>query len=162
MTPRHAHNRTAGYILVDATVAMIVLSAGIVAIQSGMRQTLHLRGLARDYTEARFLLESLVAELGLQAKHAEHSKSGRFPGEHSRFRWHYTVSRSEVPKPRIPPDMPPDQVRVLNSAFLTRITVTISWTRGDEEYEETAETLLSPNRLFLPEEEMLRYRRGNY
>ena len=53
----------AGYILVETVVAMVVLSIGIMTIQSSLRQIIIASGQARDYTQARFLLEELVEKL---------------------------------------------------------------------------------------------------
>ncbi len=141
-----------GYILIETVMAMAVLSVGIVAVQSGVRQTLIVRGQARDYTQARFLLEQLIAEIDLQPMHVESSKSGRFEGEHSRFKWRWEISKLDIPEPEPPPAAPMDELPELPVKYIVKVTATVSWERGGREFEETVQTLLGPERLFLPEE----------
>ncbi len=151
--PRAPRRHTRGYILVEALVAMTLLSAGMIAIHGGVRQTLFIRGQARDYTQARFLLENVIAELDLQPEHVMGSKSGSFGGEYSRFGWKWTISRIDLPTPPIPPDVPPEDIKKLNKSYLAKVRATVTWTRSGHRFEETAETLLAPERLFIPQEE---------
>ena len=99
-------SRRRGYILVETIVAMALLSAGMVAIQGGLRQAVLVRGQARDYTQARFLMDGLIADLSLQPEHVQGSKSGRFSGEYDRFSYTWTISRVDVPVPQgLPPGL---------------------------------------------------------
>lgn len=146
--------RSCGYILVEAVMAMGLLSVGIVAIQGAMRQSIVVRGQARDYTVARFLAEQKLAEVEIQPVLSESSRSGSFPGEYSRFRWEWKVSRVEVPTPVIPADVPPEQLGQfkLNARYLAKIELVILWKRSGREYKEKIETLYGPEKLFVPEE----------
>jgi len=156
MTALHSPSarRTArGYILIETVVAMAVLSVSMVAIQRGARQTLYIRGQARDYTQARFLLENLIAEADLQPKHVEGMQSGRFGGDFDRFSWTVAISRVDLPMPPIPPDVPEEEIKELTCEYLTCVRATVAWMRAGREFEETAETLLAPERLFVPKEE---------
>jgi Tfp pilus assembly protein PilV len=100
MTGRHSR---CGYILLEAVAAMAVLSIGLLAVNQGMREALRTRGQARDYTQARFVLEDVMGRLLFEPLLAEGTKSGTAgEGELSRFRWSYTVSRVEIPAASMP------------------------------------------------------------
>lgn len=135
-------------------MAMGLLSVGIVAIQGAMRQSIIVRGQARDYTMARFLAEQKMAEVEIQPLLSESSRSGSFSGEYSRFRWEWKVSKVEVPTPVIPADVPPEQLGQfkLNARYVAKIELVISWKRSGREYKEKIETLYDPEKLFVPEE----------
>jgi DNA-directed RNA polymerase beta subunit len=141
---------SAGYILVEAVIAMTILSIGVMTIQRGIRQTLIVRGQARDYTQARFLLENIIAEVELQPEHAIENKSGQFGGDQSRFRWSWEITKIDLPAPPLPPNMDPKQAKELNVKYLAKIKATVRWTRNNKEYEETMETLFAPEKLWLP------------
>jgi len=140
---------------------MALLSVGIIGIQRAMQQAILTRGQARDYTEARFLLEEAMATVELQPI----LHSGKGPTGHSddggedgrpRFEWKTEVTRIDLPEPELPADMPEDQRREfkLSARYLAKITATVTWTRRGEHYEETFETLWSPEKLYVPEEEL--------
>jgi hypothetical protein len=144
-----------GYILFETLVAMTLLSIGLIAINRAMRETILVRGLSRDYTQARFLLEDTIGNLELQPELNEASGSGRFEGELSRFSYKWAVSKVEVPEPPIPPDMPPEEAEKfkLSATYLAKIEATVSWERFGRSYEQTAQTLWTPEKLFVPEEQ---------
>jgi len=157
-----------GYILFEAIVAMALLSMGIVAIHGSMRQTVKVRGRARDFTQARFLLEQVLSEAELQPILVEGTASGTFPDELSRFQWKRTVSKVELPVPQLPfdaetPDVPldilgmpiaslaPEEVE-LDVEYIGKLEVVISWTRLGDSFEAKLESLFNPDRLYIPEE----------
>jgi hypothetical protein len=133
---------------------MTLLSIGMLAVNRAMRETILVRGLSRDYTQARFLLEDLIAMLELQPQLNEASDSGRFQKELSRFSYKWSVSKVDVPEPPLPADMSPEAVEKfeLNASYLAKIEATVSWRRSGRDYEQTAQTLWTPEKLFVPEE----------
>lgn len=140
-----------GYILIECLVALAVLSTSVFVMQRAMRQSISMRGQARDYTQARFLLEELVAEVLLQPELAEGQERGLFGDENSRFSWTRTIEKFEIPAPPLPPDVPPDRpVPPLPVSYLGRITATVQWSRSGASYRETLETLIPPWQLWLP------------
>jgi Tfp pilus assembly protein PilV len=147
--------KSVGYILFETMVAMVLLSVGLIAINRAMRETIVVRGQARDYTEARFLIEETISMLELQPQLVEASKSGRFKGEHSRFSYKWQVSKVDVPEPELPSDTPPEGAEKFKLAarYLAKIEATVSWERFGRKYEQTAQTLWTPEKLFMPEEE---------
>jgi hypothetical protein len=151
MTPR----RQDGYILFEAVVAMALLSIGIVGIQRAMQQAIITRGQARDYTQARFLLEEVMSWVELQPQLYTGKNAGRFEGDRSRFAWEWDITKIDFPEPEIPADVPPQQRRrfQLRAPYLAKIKVTVSWKRRGHKYQESLETLWSPEKLFIPEQE---------
>ena len=155
-------NQTRGYILIEAVMSMALLSLGLVAIQGAIRQTIIVRGQARDYTQARFLIEETLARLEIESNDSgqpqlvEGSQSGDFEGDFSRFAWKWTISRAYVPPPPIPPDIPPEEAEAfrLSVNYVVKVEVTVSWKRGDNSYEETFETLWPPEKLWVPPPEI--------
>jgi hypothetical protein len=149
--------RATGYILLEALMSMALLSVGLIVVNGVMRDTFLTRGLARDYTQARFLLEETVANLELQPLLLEDSASGRFEGEFSRFGWKWKVTKVEVPPPPIPPDLPPEEAAKfkLSVGYLAKIEATVSWTRRGRTFEKTVETLWGPEKLFIPKDETM-------
>ena len=147
-------NQTRGYILIEAVMSMVLLSLGLVAIQGAIRQTIVVRGQARDYTQARFLLEETLARLETQPQHVEGSQSGNFEGDFSRFAWEWKISKIDVPLPPFPPDITPEEIAVfkLNVSYVAKVEVTLSWTRSGRSYKETFETLWPPEKLWVPPE----------
>jgi len=150
--------RTAGYILIEAMMAMALLSIGMLTIHGAIRQTIIVRGQARDYTQARLLIEDILARIEIQAKGPnqpqlmESSDSGRFKGDLSRFSWKWTISKIDVPLPPMPPDTPPEIAEAfeLTVSYVTKVDVTVSWKRSGRRFKETFETLLPPETLWLP------------
>ncbi|MBI4560128.1 MAG: hypothetical protein HY706_21245 [Candidatus Hydrogenedentes bacterium] len=143
-----------GYILVEAMVAMVVLSLGILALRSAQQQTTLARGQARDYTQARFLLERLIAELEILPILREGASSGVFEGDFSRFRWSRTVSRVSLPGMEPPVQLLPGMMVQAPDAFVGKITATVFWTRSGQEFQETVETLVAPAKLPQAENEI--------
>ena len=146
-----------GYILVEATVALVILSIGALTIHRTIQEGIRTRGQAQDYTHARFLLAQILADLETQPELTEHSSRGQFPDGHSRFSWEYSVRRVDVPWPRRPLRPSPageerespfalDQVE----SYLAHVWVTVSWTRGNLSFDESYETLLGPDKLWQP------------
>ena len=101
-----------GYILIEAAVAMVLLSIGALTVHGTIQEAVRTRGQAQDYTRARFLLEQVLADLEIQPELAEHSDRGRFEGEHARFLWDYRVRRVNVPLPGRPLRPPPKEKKV--------------------------------------------------
>lgn len=131
----------------ETVVAMAVLSIGIVTIHRALHQAALTRAQARDMTQARFLLERRMAELKLQPFFEEGTQSGGFGPDFPRFQWQTKVSEAKLPDP-VPPDSPgPPELRNLKlpAPFLGKLTVTVRWTTAQQPYEESLETLISPD-----------------
>ncbi len=154
-----------GYILVEAAVAMAVLSIGMLGIHGAMRETGITGAQARDFTQARFLLERLIVETELQPMLVEGTETGEFEGALSRFRWRRTISKVTAPPPpellvkppwlgRRPgaPSGPPRRFGAMRSPYLGKISATVRWTRNGRPFERTVETLFSPEKLYVPPE----------
>ena len=153
---RHAQ-ALRGYILVEAAVALVILSVGALTVHRTVQEALRTRGQEQDLTHARILLTQLVADLEIQPELVEHSDRGRFSGEHGRFSWDYSVRRVDVPKPRRPLRPPPkgeEKARDFNYVqgyeYLAHIRATVSWTRSGLAFSESYETLLGPDKLWQP------------
>ncbi len=142
--------RKRGYILVEALVAMTVLSIAGFVIHRSISEAIMMRGYARDYTQARFLVEKVVADLDVQPLLKLRSESGSFDGRFSRFRYEWTVSRITLPLPPIPPKLKPEKKPKLPIAQLGKISASVTWTRSGKTYSETVETLFDARRLFDP------------
>lgn len=137
--------RAAGYILFESLMAMLILSISISVIQRGMQQAIIVKGQSQDYATAQFLLQELMAELEEQPVLSEGIERGRFRGDVSRFAWEREVRRLDMPK------VPSKQGPVRPPAwYMAHLRVTVSWTRRNESYSESLETLLPPERLFVP------------
>lgn len=145
---------TSGYILFETMIALAVLSVGIFAIHRGMQQALFMRGQARDYTQVRFLIENLVAQLNLQRRHAEGEDSGQFPGEFNRFRYRWKISRVKLPLPPAAANVNPEEAMMLPYPYVALVQVWVSWERNGVAFQEQAQTILTPDRLFVPPAEL--------
>ena len=144
-----------GYILLEATVAMVVLGAGAYAVHGAIRQALITRAQAQDYTHARFLLERLIAEREIQPELKPGTDSGRFTGEWNRFDWQYQVRMVYVPLPSKPPINPtPRKPGERPIAFeysikhIMHIRATVSWVRSGRSFSESIETLFNPSKFW--------------
>ena len=143
-----------GYILIEATVALVLLSIGSVTVHRTIQEAIRTRGQAQDYTRVRFLLDQVVAELEIQPELTEHSAQGRFEGEHSRFSWDYEVRRVDVPLSGRHPLAPPEGAEVEpfeypeDQEYLAHVRATVSWTRSGRAFSESYETLLGPHKLW--------------
>ena len=147
--PRHLR----GYILVETIVAMGLLSISMMVIQGAIRQAIITRGQAEDYTTARFLMEQVVAKIELQPQMKTSSDRGPFEGEHGRFSYEWELTKVEVPIPAFPDDMPTVQRKRLELMFkkyMGKLRVVIRWARAGQEFEAAGETLLAPEKLWLP------------
>ncbi len=145
--------RRTGYILVEAMVAMGLLSLGMLSINTGLRQAVLVRGETEDLTLARFMLEEIMTDLEMQPELRESSGSGRFPGEQSRFRYEWEVRRVSIPRPTLPSDATEADITRFEEQFkdfMGSVTVIIRWTRAGNEYEVVGETLLRPEQLWTP------------
>lgn len=147
--------RERGYLLLETVCAMAVLSITTLAIHAALRQAALTRAQARDFTHARFLLEKLVSELEVQPVLFEETKEGAFKNEFARFRWKTEVKYLDLPQPPIPADIPPQQRGEfeLPVSKIGKVVGTVRWERGGREYEETLQTLVDPDRLFIVQEE---------
>jgi len=155
--PESRNPKRSGYILFETLVSLALLSVGLIAVNRAMREAILVRGLARDYTQVRLLLETMMAKLELQPMLLEESQSGSFEGDLARFHWKWNVAKVDVPAPAMPSDLPPEEVEKfkLSVPYLTKMEVTVSWERSGREYEQTAETLWIPEKLFVPKEKTL-------
>lgn len=142
-----------GYILVEAMVAMGLLSLGMLSINAGLRQAVLVRGETEDLSVVRFMLEEIMTDLEMQPELEESSGSGRFPGELSRFQYEWEISRVSIPRPTLPAEASEADIARFDNQFkdyIGRVTVVIRWTRAGNEYEVFGETLLRPEQLWTP------------
>jgi hypothetical protein len=148
--------RRSGYILIETAVALALLSAGSFAVHRTIQEGIRTRGQAQDFTRARFLLDQTMANLLSQPILTERHRSGRFGGLDDRFSWTADVGRVNVPPPRAPlrprkDGRPFSTFEFLDGAdYLARVRVTLSWARSGQDFSESYETLLGPERLWQP------------
>ena len=167
MNPRRRSYRC-GYILFEAIVAMALLSAGLLAIHGALRQTVMVRGVARDYTMARFLLQSLMSEIQMQPVLRAAEGSGRCDPPNERFSYEWRIERVQVPWPPVNEKPRDPEIRMdamgnitmvdpptfdLPEPFMGRISVTLHWVRGGREFSRTIETLAANHRMWVPDSE---------
>ncbi len=141
-----------GFILLETLVAMVVLSIGVVAVNRALHEALIARAQARDYTHARFMLEQLMSELEMQPLLVEGTASGNFGKAHPRFGWDRRVDKVTLPPPQLPGTVT-QQMRqkfVPPVTYLAQVTVTVRWTRAGRQFAETAQTIVSDSRLYVP------------
>ncbi len=148
--------RRSGYILVETAVALVLLSVGSYAVHRTIQEAIRTRGQAQDFTRARFLLDQAMENVLAQPILTERQESGRFAGADDRFSWTSEVRRVNVPPPKAPLRPPADRKPVPKfefsegAEFLTRVRVTVTWMRSGQEFSESYETLLAPERLWQP------------
>jgi len=148
--------RRAGYILFETVVAMGLLSISLVVVYNGMNQGLFMRARAQDFTTAKFLLEKVIAEKELQLEMQPGSGEGQFEGDNERFRCRWEITKVPVPAPPLPPALTEEERERFYKMFkkyMGRIAVTVLWSRRGFDYEIAGETLIPPERLWLPEGE---------
>lgn len=146
---------TAGYILFESLVAMGLLSICMLAIYTSMRESALTRGLAEDYTTARFLMEQVALDQEIQIQVAEGEGSGGFEAPDDRFSYAWKISKVEVPMEALPMNLPENQRRDMEEKvkrFLGKLAVTIHWARAGVDHSVTGETLLRPGQLWMPVE----------
>jgi hypothetical protein len=144
-----------GYIMLEAAVALVLLTAGVYAVHGSIRQAIEARGQAQDYTEVRFLLEKVLADVEMQPELVEHESRGTFPRPHERFSWSYSVRRIDLQLPELTEQLIEQGIRY-PVEFLAHVSATVTWTRGGREYSESFETLFSSSKLWQPPEETAR------
>lgn len=145
--------RLRGYILVETVVAMSILAVSSVALQRSVQTAIQARGLAQDYITVRFLLSQLLSEIDLQPALEEQEHRGQFNGVNKRFAYVWSVERVPVPMPEIPANVKPEvRQRILHQfkKYMGRVRITISWSRAGLAQEIVSETLISPERMWLP------------
>ena len=144
----HRPGSRAGYILVETVIAMALLSVGAITINGALSQTILVRGQARDYTQAQFLLERIIGELEVNAVLEEETRQGTFDPPYERFAWRYEIVKEYVELPPLPDDKVEEEER---RPFVLKIKAVVSWTRQGSAYEETMETLHESSKWFDPE-----------
>lgn len=147
---RRRRGNADGYILVEAVVALVLLSVGAYAVHGTIRQAVLTRGQAEDYTQARFLLEQVIAGVQIQPRIKEETKEGVFPEPHGRFRWETSIERIDLPIPARASASDFEYPRGLD--YLARIRATVYWERSGQPFSESYETLVSPGKLYQPPE----------
>ncbi len=142
----------------ETMVAMAVLSIGIVTVNRALYQVLLTRAVAQDYTVARYFLEQTIAPYELQPILVETVDEGTFGEAYPRFRWDVRVDAIEVPLPALPPELPEEMREALEADFryMGRVTARVHWTRAGTHYRRTAVTLISADRIWIPEVELAR------
>lgn len=153
--------RAGGYLLLEAIVAMAMLSVGIIAINASLREAVTMRAHADDFTKAGFLLQALVGPEQINYYYGERMEEGSaaeslgLPEDaYGRFGYKTAIEPVEMPLPELPADMPADmveQLEALSKEQLFRVTVTVLWTRRGQTYERTASTLVLREKPWAPE-----------
>jgi type II secretory pathway pseudopilin PulG len=144
--------RRGGYILVEAVVAMAVLSITAVSVQRAVQTAIVARGLAQDYTTAQFLLEGIAADRALEPRIVSGEvHSDTFPPPHERFSYSWGLEKVEIPLPQVS-----SKSTVVSAPLpsgiptcLGKLHIEIAWTRGGEPFSVVAETLVSPERIWI-------------
>lgn len=146
-----------GYVLLEAIGALVVLSVGIVGIHQAMQEAVTTRAQARDYTQARFLLDELVAGIVLKPTLMEGQFQGEYEGDLSRFRWEYSVARVDLPGTEQTVVRPPGATRPITIdppvKYMGRIEASVTWTLRNRTYEVKTQTLCQPEKLPAPSDE---------
>ncbi len=158
--------------MLEAVVALGVLSVGVFAVQRSIRQASLTQAQTSDYTWARFLLQQVISEVEIQPVVVPGTQSGNFAGDFARFSYSRKVSLVKIPMPPLPPMVPggvvpgafpggpppvpmgPDgkPLVMLKERYIGGIWATVRWERAGARYEASAETLFNPDKLWLPEE----------
>ncbi len=147
---------THGYILIETTVAIVVLGISAITIQGVVRQAIQTRGQAQDFTHVRFLMEDYMTRLEVQPYVFAGTGDGVFEEGGGRFRYTYEIRRANVPVPEMPiPDgLRPEEFSRFTyesrATYFVHVGLTVRWTRGQMEFEETIETLLPQAKLYVP------------
>jgi len=136
-----------GYILLESAVALVLLSIGTYAVHGTIQQAITARGQAQDYTQARFLLEGLVAEIEQQPEVPELQRKGQFPAPNDRFSWSYSVRRVNLPLPEPTPLANGSTVRY-TTRYLGHVNARIEWERRGQPDSESFETLISSQKFW--------------
>ncbi len=146
-----------GYLLIEAIVAMAVLSAGVVAINESLHRAVLLRAISDDNTRAAFFLSDIMGPLEVQYNVPEMTVEGSLAEKYGskstragtggleRFRYRVQVENFDLPMPALPPDLPPEMFMALEEAGknqLRKIKATIMWTRASQKFECTAQTVV--------------------
>lgn len=145
-----------GYILLETTVALVLLGMGVYAIHGAIRQAIVTRGQAQDYTQARFLLERVIAEVEIQPALQQGSKQGRFEAPLDRFEWRHEIRKIRIPKPEgainVGALLAGDDSGQFEYPieYLLRVRATVTWKRAGHAFSESFETLIDPTKLWLP------------
>ena len=135
--------RAGGYILVETLVAMAVLSITMVTIHNALGQAALTHAQARDFTQARFLLNQKMGDYRLNTALEEGQQSGDFGAALSRFRWQASVSKAPLTALAASADPRAGSLK-LTAPFLGKIVITVQWTTGKQPFEERLETLVAP------------------
>ena len=149
---RHSH----GYMLLEATVAILVLGIVSLAIHGATRQAIQSRAQAQDFTHAAFLMEDYLSTLELNKQVMTGEWEGTFEGHANRFSYVCTIRPAYIPPIMVnisdDPAQPiyKEEAYPAESSFLLHVTLTARWTRGEIPFEETIETLLPPSQLYVP------------
>ena len=143
--------RRYGYILVEALVALGLLSVSIGVIQGALHQAILTKGQANDYTEAKWVLESIMAQKKLEAPLQEGQGKGVL---RDRYEYTWQVDTIDLPVPDMPLDAPPEQLQHFNVLVeqipknMGRLRVQLRWYRAGQLREVSAECLLAPDQLW--------------
>lgn len=151
------HRSQNGYILIEATVAIVVLGISALTINGAVRQAILTRGQSQDYTQVHLLMEAFLAEKELQPLVFVDNGEGTFNDGSGRYSYVYSVRPVALPVPNFPPRataageaMPPFRFDKTTDR-LVRISITTFWTRGQMQFEETMEVLVSQDQLYVPQ-----------
>ena len=156
---------TRGYILVETLTAMAILSISVLAMNGALRQATLTMAMARDFTQARFVLEQVVGSVELKQIVDPGGASGRYGGSLSHFQWSYEITTIEMPVPpvQLNPENPAHAQllqRLMNEDgeielpvhYIPMVRAEVTWTRGGQRFTEVVETLLDPDRLRVEDE----------
>ena len=152
-------NSDRGYILIETTVAMVVLGISAITIHSVIRQSIQTRGQVQDFTHVRFLMEDYLARIELQPYVFEGEVSGVFDEGDGRFSYRHEIREVEVPVPPTPQprNVPAEEVKpfkhLKTAECMIHLSLTVRWSRGGMDFVETMETLLPQKKLWDPKKD---------
>lgn len=153
--------RPPGYILVETVTALAVMSIVMAAMNVALRQALYTRALARDYTQARFLLDQVVGAVELEPVLQSGSNSGVMRYGNREYEWSYEISTVSVPQPPMPAgagDEVSEEDFELPVTAIPKIRATVSWVRRQQAYSAVVETLADPDKLLDRQQQLLERR----
>lgn len=152
MIPGHRGQRR-GYIMVETLVAMSILSISAFGIHRSVYQAISARREAEQLTIARYLLESLVAQVEMRPQMGLGGNTGTFAADgYPEFAYTYEVARIEVPlRGRAARYLNDPRLSLDYQNYIGKLTVRIYREQdGPDRPLVVGETLLQPSQVWMP------------
>ncbi|MBI2447095.1 MAG: hypothetical protein HYV48_00955 [Candidatus Omnitrophica bacterium] len=126
--------KSIGFMLLEAMVALAILSVGIVTVMQSFSSALRVSKSSYNSTIATFLAQSKLSDLEREGSWTKENLSGDFGKAYPNFKWEAEVSSVELDK------LIPENLRVKvreeegNKQEINLLNLTISWVeRGAKE-----------------------------